>query len=91
MTAGFDGFRPAAFRFLRDLERNNNTAWFEANRGDDERELREPMRRRRSSTSVKRSAISPQSFTARAFIEPGVVSSPCLVDRALGYQPAKAR
>ena len=30
--AGFGGFRPAAFRFLRDLARNNEKAWFEANR-----------------------------------------------------------
>jgi uncharacterized protein (DUF2461 family) len=30
--AGFGGFRPAAFRFLRDLARNNERAWFEANR-----------------------------------------------------------
>jgi uncharacterized protein (DUF2461 family) len=39
--AGFGGFRPAAFRFLRDLERNNAKAWFEANR--DVYEL-DPMR-----------------------------------------------
>ena len=42
--AGFGGFRSAAFRFLRDLERNNEKAWFEANRHVYEREVREPMR-----------------------------------------------
>jgi hypothetical protein len=30
--AGFGGFRPAAFRFLRGLARNNEGPWFEANR-----------------------------------------------------------
>jgi len=42
--AGFGGFRPAAFRFLRDLARNNEKAWFEANRDVYEREVRDPMR-----------------------------------------------
>ena len=43
--AGFGGFRPAAFAFLRDLSRNNEKVWFEANRDVYEREVREPMRR----------------------------------------------
>ncbi|PYN82654.1 MAG: DUF2461 domain-containing protein, partial [Candidatus Rokuibacteriota bacterium] len=42
--AGFGGFRPAAFQFLRDLARNNQKAWFEANRDVYEREVRDPMR-----------------------------------------------
>jgi uncharacterized protein (TIGR02453 family) len=42
--ASFGGFRPAAFRFLRDLSRNNEKAWFEAHRDVYEREVREPMR-----------------------------------------------
>jgi len=41
---GFGGFRPAAFGFLRDLARNNEKTWFEANRDVYEREVREPMR-----------------------------------------------
>ena len=42
--ASFGGFRPAAFQFLRDLGRNNEKAWFEANRDLYEREVRDPMR-----------------------------------------------
>jgi uncharacterized protein (DUF2461 family) len=42
--ADFGGFRPAAFRFLRDLARNNEKTWFEAHRDIDEREVRDPMR-----------------------------------------------
>ncbi|PYN84112.1 MAG: hypothetical protein DMD87_28885 [Candidatus Rokuibacteriota bacterium] len=42
--AGFGGFRPAAFQFLRDLARNNEKTWFEANRDVYEREVRDPMR-----------------------------------------------
>jgi Conserved hypothetical protein (DUF2461) len=42
--AGFRGFQPAALRFLRDLARNNEKAWFEANRDVYEREVRDPMR-----------------------------------------------
>jgi uncharacterized protein (TIGR02453 family) len=41
---GFEGFRPAAFRFLHDLARNNEKACFEANRDVYEREVRGPMR-----------------------------------------------
>jgi uncharacterized protein (DUF2461 family) len=42
--AAFGGCRPAAFRFLRDLERNNAKTWFEANRDVYEREVRERER-----------------------------------------------
>jgi uncharacterized protein (TIGR02453 family) len=41
--AAFGGFHPAAFQFLRDLARNNDKAWFEANRDVYDREVREPM------------------------------------------------
>ena len=37
-------FTAAALRFLRGLANNNNKEWFEANRNDYEREVREPMR-----------------------------------------------
>jgi uncharacterized protein (TIGR02453 family) len=37
-------FTPAALRFFRQLEKNNNKPWFEAHRAEYEREVREPMR-----------------------------------------------
>lgn len=36
-------FTPAAFRFLRALERNNNRDWFHAHKDDYERHVREPF------------------------------------------------
>ncbi len=36
-------FTPAAFRFLRALDRNNSREWFTAHKGDYERHLREPF------------------------------------------------
>ena len=38
--AGFTGFRPAAFDFLRGLAANNEKTWFEAHRSDYEREVK---------------------------------------------------
>lgn len=40
----FQGIRPAAISFLRQLKRNNERQWFEAHRPVYEGELREPMR-----------------------------------------------
>jgi len=60
MTAGFGGFRPAAFRFLRDLERNNEKAWFEANRDAYEREVREPMRQLVATLDARLGTIAPE-------------------------------
>ncbi len=40
----FTGFTPAAQRFFRSLERNNNKPWFEANRAIYETAVREPLR-----------------------------------------------
>jgi ABC-2 type transport system ATP-binding protein len=37
-------FSPAAFKFLRDLKRNNRREWFEARRDVYENELRTPLR-----------------------------------------------
>jgi uncharacterized protein (TIGR02453 family) len=37
-------FTPAAYQFLRGIKRNNNKAWFEANRVAYEESVREPMR-----------------------------------------------
>jgi uncharacterized protein (TIGR02453 family) len=63
MTArplGFGGFRPAAFRFLRDLARNNDKAWFEAHRDVYEREVREPMRRLVEALDTRLASIAPE-------------------------------
>jgi uncharacterized protein (TIGR02453 family) len=58
--AGFRGFRPAAFQFLRDLSRNNEKAWFEANRDVYESEVREPMRRLVETLDARLGAIAPE-------------------------------
>jgi uncharacterized protein (TIGR02453 family) len=58
--AGFGGFRPAAFEFLRDLSRNNEKAWFEANRDVYERELREPMRELVETLDARLGSIAPE-------------------------------
>ncbi|MCX8232131.1 MAG: DUF2461 family protein [Alphaproteobacteria bacterium] len=34
MAATFDGFPKAATKFLKELEKNNNKAWFDDNRAD---------------------------------------------------------
>src|SRR4029450_1110937 len=58
--AGFGGFRPAAFRFLRDLGRNNEKAWVEANRDVYEREVREPMRLLVETLDARLGSIAPE-------------------------------
>ena len=58
--AGFGGFRPAALRFLRDLARNNEKLWFEANRDVYEREVREPMRLLVETLDAKLGGIAPE-------------------------------
>jgi len=58
--AGFGGFRPAAFQFLRDLRRNNEKAWFEANRDVYEREVREPMRLLVETLDARLRSIAPE-------------------------------
>src|SRR5688572_8821958 len=40
----FDGFAPAALRFLRDLGENNSREWFQAHRDDYDTLLLEPAR-----------------------------------------------
>ena len=57
---GFGGFRPAAFRFLQDLERNNEKSWFEANRAVYEREVREPMRQLVETLDARLGSIAPE-------------------------------
>jgi uncharacterized protein (TIGR02453 family) len=58
--AGFGGFHPAAFQFLRDLARNNEKAWFEANRDVYEREVRQPMRTLVETVDARLSSIAPE-------------------------------
>ena len=58
--AGFGGFRPAAFQFLRDLARNNQKAWFEANRDVYEREVRDPMRLLVETLNARLGSIAPE-------------------------------
>ncbi len=41
---GFEGFRPAALDFFRDLAANQDRAWFQANRDSYEREVLAPLR-----------------------------------------------
>src|SRR5215510_6491638 len=56
----FGGFRPAALRFLRDLTRNNEKVWFEANRDLYEREVREPMRQLVEALDTRLASIAPE-------------------------------
>jgi uncharacterized protein (TIGR02453 family) len=60
VSPGFGGFRPAAFQFLRDLARNNQKPWFEANRDAYERELRDPMRRLVETLHARLGRIAPE-------------------------------
>ncbi len=39
----FNGFTPAALDFLRNLQKNNNKAWFEKNKSIYQRVLLKPM------------------------------------------------
>jgi len=43
MAARFGGFPPEALRFFRELERNNNREWFQANRRVFEEKVKAPM------------------------------------------------
>lgn len=56
----FEGFRPAAFTFLRDLSRNNKKEWFEANREVYEAEVREPMRGLVAALDERLTSIAPE-------------------------------
>ncbi len=58
--AGFAGFRPAAFRFFRDLAENNDKAWFEAHRDVYEREVREPLRLLVETLDARLRVIAPE-------------------------------
>ena len=58
--AGFEGFHPATFRFLRDLARNNEKAWFEAHRDVYERQVLDPMRRLVEALDARLESIAPE-------------------------------
>ena len=58
--ARFGGFRPAAFRFLRDLARHNDKVWFEASRDVYEREVRGPMRQLVEALDARLRGIAPE-------------------------------
>lgn len=57
---GFDGFRPGALAFLRELERHNEKRWFEANRDRYERELRAPLAALVEEVDVRLATIAPE-------------------------------
>ena len=59
-TPGFQGFRPAAFRFLRSLCRNNRREWFEANRAWYEDEIRGPLRALVEDVDVRLASFAPE-------------------------------
>ncbi|MEO8449530.1 MAG: DUF2461 domain-containing protein [Gemmatimonadota bacterium] len=56
----FDGFGPAAQRFFRSLARNNNKAWFEANRAVYEGAIREPMKALVEALDVRLASFAPE-------------------------------
>jgi uncharacterized protein (TIGR02453 family) len=58
--ASFGGFPPATFQFLRDLARNNEKVWFEANRDVYECCVRDPMRRLVETLDTRLGAIAPE-------------------------------
>jgi len=53
-------FRPALFRFLRDLAANNDRDWFKANRERYERDAREPMLRFLADLELPMAKIAPE-------------------------------
>jgi uncharacterized protein (TIGR02453 family) len=56
----FNGFRPAAFAFLRALKRNNDRQWFEAHRAAYEMEVRGPMRTLVDELDAALGSIAPE-------------------------------
>jgi uncharacterized protein (TIGR02453 family) len=55
-------FSPAAFKFLRDLKRNNRREWFEARRDIYENELRTPLRDLLEELDVRLGRIAPELY-----------------------------
>jgi uncharacterized protein (TIGR02453 family) len=59
-TPAFPGFRPAALRFLRSLQRNNRREWFESQRDLYENEVRQPLRALVEEVDVRLAAFAPE-------------------------------
>jgi uncharacterized protein (TIGR02453 family) len=59
-TPGFPGFRPAAMRFLRSLQRNNRREWFELHRDLYEDEVRGPLRALVGDVDVRLAGFAPE-------------------------------
>jgi len=59
-STDFAGFQPAAFRFLRDLARNNRREWFEAHRATYETELRGPLLALLDELDVRLASLAPE-------------------------------
>jgi uncharacterized protein (TIGR02453 family) len=55
-------FSPAAFKFMRDLKRNNRREWFEARRDIYENELRAPLRELLEELDVRLGRIAPELY-----------------------------
>jgi len=55
----FDGFPKDALRFLRELKKNNEREWFNANKQRYEQNLKEPMQMLLSSLSVRMKDVHP--------------------------------
>lgn len=53
-------FTPAALRFFSGLRRNNHKVWFEAHRGEYEREVRGPMRALIEEMDVRLARLAPE-------------------------------
>ena len=58
-------FTPATFRFLRELEKNNNRPWFEKNKASYEKDLKEPALRFIEDFGDKLAGISPHFHAGR--------------------------
>ncbi|MGI9091774.1 MAG: DUF2461 domain-containing protein [Gemmatimonadaceae bacterium] len=56
----FNGFRPAALKFLRALARNNRKEWFEENRATYEREVKLPLQILVEEVDARLGTIAPE-------------------------------
>lgn len=65
LVAEFRGFRPRAFRFLRDLARNNRREWFEAHRDVFEAELQQPLLALLDEVDVELASLAPELEASR--------------------------
>lgn len=55
-------FTPAALRFFRELDKNNNKMWFESHRTEYEREVREPMRELINAMNARFAKFAPEMY-----------------------------